>query len=228
MLGLEVEAVEKLDGDVVFEINVTPNRPDCLSVIGIAREIATAMNLPLKHPKYEIKEEASDDGLKVEILDAELCHRYAGRVIKGVRIEQSPDWIKNRIAGCGIRAINNIVDITNYVLMESGHPLHAFDLNKLKGKSIKAALAEEDCSIVTLDGIERKLPPDALLIWDAKILWQLLALWEELKQRSAILLMMCFLRAHILNRHLSGGHQRLWALKQNRLTGLREAQTLRF
>ena len=168
MLGLEVEAVEKLDGDVVFEINVTPNRPDCLSVIGIAREIATAMNLPLKHPKYEIKEEASDDGLKVEILDAELCHRYAGRVIKGVRIEQSPDWIKNRIAGCGIRAINNIVDITNYVLMESGHPLHAFDLNKLKGKSIKAALAEEDCSIVTLDGIERKLPPDALLIWDAK------------------------------------------------------------
>ena len=168
MAGLEVEAVEKLDGDFVFEVNVTPNRPDCLSIIGIAREIATAMNLPLKHPKHDIKEEASDDGFKIEILDADLCHRYAGRVIKGVKIAQSPDWLKNRITKCGIRTINNVVDITNYVLMESGHPLHAFDLNTLKGKSIKVALAEEDCNIVTLDGIERKLPPDALLIWDAK------------------------------------------------------------
>lgn len=168
MAGLEVEAVEKLDGDFVFEVNVTPNRPDCLSIIGIAREIATAMNLPLKHPEHDIKEEASDDGFKIEILDANLCHRYAGRVIKGVKIAPSPDWLKSRITKCGIRTINNVVDITNYVLMESGHPLHAFDLNMLKGKSIKVALAEEDCNIVTLDGIERKLPPDALLIWDAK------------------------------------------------------------
>ncbi|MBI3378206.1 MAG: phenylalanine--tRNA ligase subunit beta [Nitrospirae bacterium] len=168
MAGLEVEAVEKLDGDFVFEVNVTPNRPDCLSIIGIARELATAINLPLKHPEHDIKEEASDAGFKIEILDADLCHRYAGRVIKGVKIAPSPDWLRNRITKCGIRTINNIVDITNYVLMESGHPLHAFDLNTLKGKSIKVALAEEDCNIVTLDGIERKLPPDALLIWDAK------------------------------------------------------------
>ena len=168
MGGLEVEAVEKLNGDFVFEVNVTPNRPDCLGIIGIAREIASAMNLPLKHPEHDIKEEASDDGFKIEILDVNLCHRYAGRVIKGVRIAQSPDWLRNRITKCGIRTINNIVDITNYVLMESGHPLHVFDLNALKGKSIKVALAEEDCNIVTLDGIERRLPPDALLIWDAK------------------------------------------------------------
>jgi len=168
MAGLEVEAVEKLDGDFVFEVNVTPNRPDCLSIIGIAREIATAMNLPLKYPRYEIKEEASDYGFKVEILADGLCRRYAGRVVRGVKVAPSPDWIRNRITKCGLRTINNIVDITNYVLMESGHPLHAFDLNTLKGKSIKVALAEEDCSIVTLDGIERKLPPDALLIWDAK------------------------------------------------------------
>ncbi|MDI6744708.1 MAG: phenylalanine--tRNA ligase subunit beta [Thermodesulfovibrionales bacterium] len=168
MAGLEVEAVEKLDGDFIFEVNVTPNRPDCLSIIGIAREIATAMNLPLKQHKYEVKEEASDNGFKVEILAPDLCHRYAGRVIKGVKIAPSPDWLKNKITKCGIRTINNIVDITNYVLMESGHPLHAFDLNKMKGKSIKVAPAEDDCSIVTLDGVERKLPPDALLIWDAK------------------------------------------------------------
>jgi len=168
MLGLEVEAVEKLDGDFVFEINVTPNRPDGLSIIGVARELATAMNLPLRYPEHEIKEEASDDGFKVEITAPDLCHRYAGRVIKGVKVGPSPDRIKNRITRCGIRAINNIVDITNYVLMESGQPLHAFDLNKLKGKSIKAAPAEDDCAIVTLDGVERKLPPDALLIWDAK------------------------------------------------------------
>jgi phenylalanyl-tRNA synthetase beta chain len=169
MVGLEVEAVEKeLDGDFVFEVNVTPNRPDCLSIVGIAREIATATNLPLKHPEYDIKEEASDDGFKIEILDANLCHRYTGRVIKGVKIAPSPDWLKNRITKCAIRTINNVVDITNYVLLESGHPLHAFDLNKLKGKSIKVAPAEENCNIVTLDGIDRKLPPDALLIWDAK------------------------------------------------------------
>ena len=171
------------------------------------------MNLPLKHPEHDIKEEASDDGFKIEILDADLCHRYAGRVIKGVKIAPSPDWLKSRITKCGIRTINNIVDITNYVLMESGHPLHAFDLNALKGKSIKVALAEEDCNIVTLDGIERKLPPDALLIWDAKILLQLQALWEALKQRLVILLMMCFLRAHILNQHQSGGTSRTLGLK---------------
>lgn len=168
MIGLEVEARDNLEDDVVFEINVTPNRPDCLSILGIARELSAALGKPLRSPEYNVNEEDSDGGFKVEILDANLCHRYAGRVVKGVKVAPSPEWIKNRISKCSIRTVNNIVDITNYVLLELGHPLHAFDLNTLKGKTIRVNIAGEGNEIVTLDGVERKLPPDALLIWDAE------------------------------------------------------------
>ncbi len=168
MIGLEVEAAEDVGGDVVFEVNVTPNRPDCLSIMGVARELSAALNLPLKPVDCKIKEEDSDDGFKVEILTADLCRRYAGRVIRGVKIAASPEWLKDRISKCGIRPVNNIVDITNYVLMELGHPLHAFDLNTLADKTIRVNTAGKNGRIVTLDRIERKLPPDALLIWDAK------------------------------------------------------------
>jgi phenylalanyl-tRNA synthetase beta chain len=168
MIGLEVEGTESLDGDVIFEVNVTPNRPDCLSIFGVAREISAAMKVPLKTAEFNITEEDSDDDFRIEILKPDLCHRYAGRVIKDIKMGQSPEWLKNRITRCGIRAINNIVDITNYVLLEFGHPLHAFDCDILKGKTIKVDIAGEDNEITTLDGIERKLPPDALLIWDAK------------------------------------------------------------
>lgn len=168
MIGLEVEAVEKLDNDTMFEVNVTPNRPDCLSIFGIARELSAALNIPLKSPEHVVHEEDSEGDFKIEIVDSNLCRRYAGRVIKGVKVSESPEWLKNRIAKCGIRAINNIVDITNYVLLEFGHPLHAFDLNALKGRTIKIDTAGDDGDIVTLDGIERKPPADALLIWDAK------------------------------------------------------------
>lgn len=168
MIGLEVEAAERLGDDIVFEVNVTPNRPDCLSVFGIARELSATLNIPLKSPEYEIKEEGSDADFKIEILDEGLCHRYAGRVIKDVKVSHSPEWLKNRIVKCGIRSINNIVDITNYVLLEFGHPLHAFDLDTLSDKTIRVGIAGEGNDIVTLDGVERKLPADALLIWDAK------------------------------------------------------------
>lgn len=168
MIGLEVEAAERLGDDIVFEVNVTPNRPDCLSIFGIARELSATLNIPLKSPGYEIKEEDSDADFKIEILDEGLCHRYAGRVIKDVKVSHSPEWLKNRIGKCGIRSINNIVDITNYVLLEFGHPLHAFDLDTLSDKTIRVGVAGEGNEIVTLDGIERKLPADALLIWDAK------------------------------------------------------------
>jgi phenylalanyl-tRNA synthetase beta chain len=167
MTGLEVEGVESVNGDTVFEVNVTPNRPDCLSMIGIAREVSAIFNIPLKIPAHEIKEDIPFSDFSVEILNPKLCNRYAGRVIKGVRIADSPEWIKMRLEKCGIRAINNVVDITNYVLMEFGHPLHAFDADTIKGNKIVVNIAGTNNKIMTLDGIERGLPEDALLIWDA-------------------------------------------------------------
>jgi phenylalanyl-tRNA synthetase beta chain len=167
MTGLEVEGVESVNGDTVFEVNVTPNRPDCLSMIGISREVSAIFNIPLKIPAHEIKEDVPLSDFSVEISSPELCNRYAGRLIKGVRIADSPEWIKIRLEKCGIRAINNVVDITNYVLLEFGHPLHAFDADTIKGKKIRVATAGTKNKIVTLDGVERGLPENALLIWDA-------------------------------------------------------------
>lgn len=166
MIGLEIESKEDVGDDVVFEVNVTPNRPDCLSILGIARELSAALDIPLKLSKYEIKETGSDDKFKIEILNMDLCNRYAGRIIRDVKVAQSPEWIRDRLTKCGIRTINNIVDITNYVLLEFGHPLHAFDLNTLSDKTIKVATAGKDNKITTLDSVERALPSDALLIWD--------------------------------------------------------------
>jgi phenylalanyl-tRNA synthetase beta chain len=166
MIGLEVEGAVSVEGDTVFEVNVTPNRPDCLSVLGIARELAAAFLAALKMPPHEIKGEKPVSEFSIEISNTDLCNRYAGRLIKDVRISDSPGWIKKRLEKCGIRAINNIVDITNYVLLEFGHPLHAFDADKIEGKKIRVATAGKDNRIKTLDGNERDLPDDALLIWD--------------------------------------------------------------
>jgi phenylalanyl-tRNA synthetase beta chain len=172
MIGFEVEAIERFEDDTIFEVNVTPNRPDCLSIIGIAKEISAAYRLPLVFPNYNIDEIESFSDFTVDILNPELCNRYAGRVIKGVHISDSPEWIKKRLEKCGIRSINNIVDITNYVLLEFGHPLHAFDAEKIAGKRIRIATPDttdlQEVRIYTLDGIERKVPEDALLIWDSE------------------------------------------------------------
>jgi phenylalanyl-tRNA synthetase beta chain len=169
MAGLEVEGMENVGNDVVFEINVTPNRPDCLSILGIAREAAAALGLALTPPVAEIGGNLPDPGVTVEIVDPELCHRYSGRLITGVTVVDSPDWIRARLEKCGIRPLNNnIVDVTNYVLLELGHPLHAFDADKLADRRIRVAPAGQKAAITTLDGVERKLPEDALLIWDSR------------------------------------------------------------
>lgn len=167
MIGLEVEGAESVSGDTVFEVNVTPNRPDCLSIIGIAREISASFKLPLKIPEHTIKGEHPNSDFSVEILSPELCNRYAGRFIKDVKISDSPEWIKIRLEKSGIRTINNVVDITNYVLLEFGHPLHAFDADTISGKKIIVNTAGTNNKIVTLDGVERELPEDVLLIWDS-------------------------------------------------------------
>ena len=180
MAGLEIEGIEKvagdtvieiegmgrIDHDMIFEVNVTPNRPDCLSILGIAREVAAAFRLPLVMPRTDVGAGLPAAEVSVEIIDKDLCHRYAGRQVSGVTVGESPQWLKDRLEKCGIRAINNIVDVTNYVLLEFGHPLHAFDADRLAGRKIRVARAGRDAKITTLDGVDRDLHEDTLLIWD--------------------------------------------------------------
>jgi len=154
--------------DPIFELAITPNRPDCLSIYGIAREVAAILGKTLKQPEYVLKEDEENISsvVEVDIKSDTGCLRYSCRYIEGVKIFESPDWLKNRLLSCGIRSINNVVDITNYVLLEFGQPLHAFDHKFLKGKKIIVKFAENEEIITTLDGVERKLTPDDLLICD--------------------------------------------------------------
>lgn len=168
MAGLEIEGMETIDGDTVMEVNVTPNRPDCLNILGIAREVAALFGLPLRKPQARIEGLLEKGDIRVEIDSPDLCGRYSGRVIQGVTVGGSPDWVKKRLEKCGIRAINNVVDITNYVLLELGHPLHAFDADRITDRIIRVAQAGTNRSITTLDGVERRLPEDTLLIWDGR------------------------------------------------------------
>jgi phenylalanyl-tRNA synthetase beta chain len=171
MVGLEVGGVEKFQDDVVLDLEITPNRADCLSLLGIAREVKAIFGLRLKKPYFKIYKELKEPNFKISIVNPALCYRYAGRVVKGVKVTSSPDWLKKRLELAGIRSINNIVDVTNYVLLEYGHPLHAFDLDLLEGSQIRvgtpADFGKEYEEIVTLDGVKRKLSIDDLLIWDA-------------------------------------------------------------
>ncbi|HMK43208.1 MAG TPA: phenylalanine--tRNA ligase subunit beta [Dissulfurispiraceae bacterium] len=175
MSGFEVEAIEQIGDDTVFEVNVTPNRPDCLSIIGIAREVAALYGLPLRFPELTILSEPKPLDFNVDILDTDLCNRYAGRIVRNVKIGPSPEWMKTRLEKCGIRSINSVVDITNYVLLEFGHPLHAFDLNLLRGNRIRVGTPKsvvgsvDPVSFTTLDGTEHAVVPDMLLIWDADV-----------------------------------------------------------
>lgn len=173
MSGLEVAAIEEIDGDTVLDLEITPNRPDCLSIIGVAREIKAIFGLELRKPQFRILKELKDEKFNVFIANPELCYRYAGRIVKGVKVTSSPEWLSSRIQKAGIRSINNVVDVTNYVLLEYGHPLHAFDLDFLEGYCIRIGtprtiLGKDSVNIVTLDGVKRTAGPEDLLIWDGK------------------------------------------------------------
>src|SRR5512138_1441507 len=154
--------------DVLFEVNVTPNRPDCLSHIGIAREVAALLGKKTKLPVAALPETglAAKDAVKVRIEDPERCARYAARVIEGVKIGPSPLWLARRLESCGVRSISNVVDATNFVLLELGHPLHAFDLDKVAGREIVVRTARPGEKLTTLDGKERQLSTEDLLIAD--------------------------------------------------------------
>ncbi len=155
--------------DYVLEIGITPNRSDCLSVMGVAREVSALYDIEMTLPFNisETGEEKDPESVNITIKDPELCGRYAGAVIKGVKPGPSPVWMTSRLAASGIRPINNIVDVTNYVLLETGQPLHAFDLQKLDGRAIVVRCAQKGEKLVTLDGKERELQEDMLTICDA-------------------------------------------------------------
>lgn len=156
--------------DVVVEYEVTSNRVDCFSIIGIAREAAATFRKPFILP--EIKptgnSENVQDMISVEIKDKDLCKRYVGRVVKNIKMGPSPEWMQRRLAACGIRPINNIVDITNYVMEEYGQPMHAYDLDTIAGNKIVVRRANEGETFTTLDGQERNLDPSMLMICDAE------------------------------------------------------------
>jgi phenylalanyl-tRNA synthetase beta chain len=156
--------------DVVYDVSVTPNRPDCLSHIGIARELALAFGLKLKKPEIRVNESDKKitDYASVEILDVKNCPRYSARVVLNVKVEQSPKWLQNYLKSVGLRPINNIVDITNFVLYEIGHPLHAFDYDKLARHKIIVKCAKDGEAFITLDGKVRTLRNDTLMICDAE------------------------------------------------------------
>ncbi len=168
-VGADAKTALGLD-DVILEIEVTPNRGDWDCMIGVARELAAFYNTPCRIPELRLDEtgEAATALSSVTIEDPEKCPRYIGRVLDGVRVGPSPDWLCRRLIAAGQRPINNIVDITNYVLLETGHPLHAFDYDKLAENRIVVRCARPGESMTTLDGTVRKLTPDMLVIADAK------------------------------------------------------------
>lgn len=174
MVGMEVEELFHLgkeeDGDWIFDLSVAPNRPDCLSHIGIAREVAAFTGRKLRLPVTRIRSEdrvSINELTSVVIKAPALCPRYGARVVMDVVVRKSPQWLKQRLAAVGIRSINNVVDITNYVMMECGQPLHAFDLDLLEGERIVVRQALPEERITTLDGVERDLDESSLVICDA-------------------------------------------------------------
>ena len=157
--------------DTVFELEITPNRPDCLSHIGIARELSAYYGKELKYPETEIKseiEEKTSDNVKVSIEDSNLSRRYVTRILKNVTVKESPKWLKERIEAVGLRSINNIVDVSNFILMEMNHPNHVFDLDKIEGNEIKVKSAVKGDKLVTLDEQERELEDGDIVICDSK------------------------------------------------------------
>ena len=157
-------------GEVIFELSVTPNRPDWLSVTGVSREISALLNIPFKMPETAVNETGDDITKLTQVTNKapELCQRYAARIIEGITVKSSPKWLKDRLESVGVRSVNNVVDITNFVLMELGQPLHAFDLDLLEEQRIVIKKAGKELLFNALDGTQHKLDPSSLVICDGK------------------------------------------------------------
>ncbi|MGE5188480.1 MAG: phenylalanine--tRNA ligase subunit beta [Gemmatimonadota bacterium] len=168
-LGRPLAAAIGLD-DWLLEVEITPNRGDCLSVLGVARELAAITGETVVLPDATVPETgpAASTLAAVAVTDADLCPRYSARVITGVTVGPSPGWMQRRLSLCGIRPISNIVDITNYLLLELGQPMHAFDLDRLRGARIDVRRSGVPRRFTTLDGVDREIAPEMLLIWDGE------------------------------------------------------------
>ncbi|WP_028593040.1 phenylalanine--tRNA ligase subunit beta [Paenibacillus assamensis] len=168
-IGTSIADVLDLN-DHVMEFDLTPNRSDCLSMIGAAYEVGAILNRPVTLPTISVEEigEAASEKIRVNISADHACSLYTARYVKGVKVGQSPLWLQNRLLAAGVRPINNIVDVTNFVMLEYGQPLHAFDAAQIAGSSIDVRMAREGETLVTLDGQERKLEPHMLVIADAE------------------------------------------------------------
>ena len=158
------------DGDTVYDLEITPNRPDLLSIIGIAREVAALTGNPVKLPAVDFREEGEpiESLTKIRVDAPDFCPRYTARIVRGVKIGPSPKWLATLLGKLGIRSINNVVDVTNFVLLETGHPLHAFDYNLLAGHEIIVRRAQPGECVVTIDGRSRTLDDQMLVIADAQ------------------------------------------------------------
>jgi phenylalanyl-tRNA synthetase beta chain len=167
--GFPYEGIEQLDGDAVIDVEVTSNRGDCLGYIGIARELAAATGKELRIPKVVLPESSkpASEFAAVEIREPQLCGRYIARIIEGVKVGPSPDWMRKRLEAIGMRSINNVVDATNYAMMETGQPPHAFDHKKLFGGKIIVRKAKPGEQIMSIDGSKCELTPEMLVIADA-------------------------------------------------------------
>jgi phenylalanyl-tRNA synthetase beta chain len=167
--GFAIDGIEETAEDAVFDVDVTTNRPDAMNHVGLARELAVLYDRPLRLPETALMEvaETVQNAVAVEIADPEGCQRFAARVVRGVRIAESPEWLQGRLRAIGKNPINNVVDVTNFVLWELGQPLHAYDLAKIGGAKLIVRRATEGEKLTTLDGIDRTLDPDLLVIADA-------------------------------------------------------------
>ena len=169
-LGEDVVKVLELEEEII-DFEITSNRPDCLSIEGLGRETAISLGKEFKNPRknldtLNVETKDSLEGLKVDITAPDLCYRYMARMIKNVKIAPSPAWMTRRLEACGVRSINNIVDITNYVMLELGEPMHAFDINSIAGKHITVRRANANEKMTTLDEVERDLDENMLVIAD--------------------------------------------------------------
>src|SRR6476659_5944680 len=176
MAGLAVDTIDEEGGDFLFEFDLTSNRPDALSHLGVARELAALTDSELRVPEANLVETgpAACELATVEILDPDLCPRYTSRIVRGVKVGPSPEWMVERLEALGMRSINNVADVTNYVLLEQGHPLHAFDYDTLGGHKIVVRRARQGERLVTLEKLasgdefrEIQLGSDMLVIADA-------------------------------------------------------------
>ncbi len=166
-VGTPINQVFDLNTDTIIDIAITPNRPDATCHLGVARDLSAALDLELKKPEIESSktvEDSSDIDIKIE--NSKKCHRYVGKMIRNVEIKESPSWLKNRLLALGMRPVNNVVDVTNYVMHELGQPLHAFDYDEVKGKKIIVKDFEEEIEFETLDHVKRKCAPGTLFICD--------------------------------------------------------------